>query len=114
MKTLDFGCGRKKYPGSIGIDIAANSAADIKRDLNKFPYPFKKNIFDFIWCHHSLEHVENILKTSGICYKIINYGDVGGQYKESEYKNLPNFLWGTQTKQFIKKISLYVTFCYIL
>ena len=35
-----------------------------------------------------LETVENILKRLGICYKIINYGDVGGQYKESEYKNL--------------------------
>ena len=76
MKILDFGCGRKKYPGSIGIDIAANSAADVKRDLNKFPYPFKKNAFDFIWCHHSLEHVNDILKTMEELHRISKPGAI--------------------------------------
>jgi|SRR3989338_2770831 len=70
MKILDFGCGRKKYQGSIGIDIASNSTADIKWDLDKFPYPLKTNYFDFIWCHHSLEHVSDIFKTLEELYRV--------------------------------------------
>ena len=70
MKILDFGCGRKKYPGSIGIDMAPNSAADIKCNVDKFPYPMKDNTFDFIWSHHSLEHVTDIFKTLEEIYRI--------------------------------------------
>ena len=71
MKILDFGCGKKKYPGSIGIDIAANSVADIKRDLNKFPYPFKENSVEYVKMGHIIEHLEDptssLLEIHRIC-----------------------------------------------
>ena len=46
MKVLDVGCGNCKLKGAIGIDISP--AADIRHDLNKFPYPIKPNSFDKI------------------------------------------------------------------
>ncbi|NIO22955.1 MAG: methyltransferase type 11, partial [Candidatus Aenigmarchaeota archaeon] len=55
MKVLDVGCGKKKHPGSIGIDIRPDSDADKVCDFDKgIPYP--DNSFDKVILHHSLEH----------------------------------------------------------
>lgn len=59
MKILDLGCGKKKYPGAIGVDRNQDSDADIIHDLNHFPYPFSSNTLDLIICDNVLEHLEN-------------------------------------------------------
>jgi len=74
-KILDIGCGKRKYPSSIGIDKNPDSDADVIRDLNKLPYPFKKNEFDIVYATHVIEHlrkpfkilkeIERILKPGG-------------------------------------------------
>ena len=38
---LDLGCGSKKRPGAIGVDINAASGADVIHDLDVLPYPFE-------------------------------------------------------------------------
>ena len=55
MKILDVGCGKSKYPGSIGIDISEKTDADVIHDLNKIPYPFEDNTFDYIICDNDDE-----------------------------------------------------------
>ncbi len=62
QKILHLGCGPKKIPGSIGIDINNNIGADVVHNLNKFPYPFKSNHFDKIVAENIMEHLENIPK----------------------------------------------------
>ena len=47
IKILDLGCGKKKRPGSVGVDINPNSDADIIHDLNVFPYPFENSSFEY-------------------------------------------------------------------
>ena len=53
MKILDLGCGNKKYKSKdnvvVGVDNVKLKNVDIAHDLNKFPYPFKKNEFDLIY-----------------------------------------------------------------
>ncbi len=39
--VLDVGCGVKKWPGATGLDISADTEADIVHDLNAFPYPLR-------------------------------------------------------------------------
>ena len=38
---LNLGCGNKKYPGTVGVDISNRYSPDIVHDLNVFPYPFE-------------------------------------------------------------------------
>ena len=56
-KILDIGCGKKKYPGSIGIDSNPQSDADIVANVEK-GLPFPKNTFDLVYSNHTLEHVD--------------------------------------------------------
>ncbi|OGD78283.1 hypothetical protein A2362_04270 [Candidatus Curtissbacteria bacterium RIFOXYB1_FULL_41_59] len=56
-KILDIGCGKKKYPGSIGIDLNPKSDADIIKNVEK-GLPFKKNEFDLVYSSHTLEHLD--------------------------------------------------------
>ena len=46
---LDFGCGNRKRPGSIGIDVNPRTDADVVHDLNVFPYPFADSSFDEVY-----------------------------------------------------------------
>jgi len=41
MKILDLGCGNKKFPGAVGIDINPLSDADVINALNDFLRPEK-------------------------------------------------------------------------
>jgi predicted SAM-dependent methyltransferase len=61
MKILDLGCGNKKCPGAIGIDINPETDADIIHDLNRVPYPFEDSIFDEIIADNIIEHLDNII-----------------------------------------------------
>lgn len=53
---LDLGCGENCQPGYEGVDLYAPSAKH-KVDLFKFPYPWKSNTVDGIFCSHFLEHI---------------------------------------------------------
>jgi predicted SAM-dependent methyltransferase len=74
MKTLVLGCGLKKPEGSIGIDMNAETTADIIHDLNRTPYPLKDNQFERIICHDILEHLDNIIATMKEIHRIGTHG----------------------------------------
>ena len=52
---LDLGCGNKKRPGAIGIDVNPRCDADVIHDLNAFPYPFAESAFDEIYADNVIE-----------------------------------------------------------
>jgi SAM-dependent methyltransferase len=55
--VLDIGCGSAKTPGATGLDISADTDADIVHDLDVFPYPIEDNSFDQILMQDVIEHV---------------------------------------------------------
>lgn len=65
MKKLHLGCGNRYLEGWTNLDISERDIygerikVDIKHNLNKFPYPFKKGCFDFVLMEHVLEHLDN-------------------------------------------------------
>jgi ubiquinone/menaquinone biosynthesis C-methylase UbiE len=61
-KVLDLGCGKRKRPNAVGIDVNSRSDADILHDLNQYPYPFSDSHFDEIYADNVLEHLDDVLK----------------------------------------------------
>lgn len=62
-RILDVGCGPRKYPGSIGIDMNPNTAADVLCHLDRGSLPFRDSAFDQVRAVHLIEHVENVIRT---------------------------------------------------
>ena len=60
-KKLNLGCGADYKKGATNVDFFS-SVADIRHDLNKFPYPFSDNEFDEIYCLNILEHLDDVIK----------------------------------------------------
>jgi len=61
-RVLDIGCGRNKLPGAEGIDFAANSVADVRHDLNVFPYPLSDSCYEVILLRNVIEHLQDIVR----------------------------------------------------
>ena len=54
-----MGCGNDIKKGYINLDEAKLKGVDIAHNLEKIPYPFKKDFFDEIYASHVLEHLNN-------------------------------------------------------
>lgn len=76
LKILDLGCGKKKRPGSIGVDYSDRHDADIIHNLNAFPYPFQDNEFDEIYIDNVLEHLDDVFKVMEEVHRISASGAV--------------------------------------
>jgi SAM-dependent methyltransferase len=71
---LDIGCGASKIPGSTGLDISADTAADIVHDLDSFPYPIEDASFDQILLQDVIEHVREPIKVFEELHRIARPG----------------------------------------
>ena len=70
-KILDLGCGRRKVPGSFGVDAMKLEGVDLVWDLNK-PLPKKLyGKFDVVHHHCVLDHLGNPLQFLEECYKCL-------------------------------------------
>jgi ubiquinone/menaquinone biosynthesis C-methylase UbiE len=63
IKKLNLGCGPDYKPNWVNLDYNSNYRMDVNHNLDKFPYPFKDEEFDYIYCAHVLEHVSDLFKT---------------------------------------------------
>jgi SAM-dependent methyltransferase len=90
MKTIDIGCGVKKYPGAIGIDAHKMPEVDIVLDLENGKLPFETSSVDSAFSSHTLEHITNlqklieevhrVLKNKGIFTIRVPYFNSSGAY----------------------------------
>jgi SAM-dependent methyltransferase len=74
VRTLDVGCGIRKYPGSIGIDVNPASAADVICDLDRFPYPFADRTFDRLRAIHVIEHLTDVIRSMEEFHRLVKPG----------------------------------------
>lgn len=62
-KKLNLGCGEDIKKDYINLDFVKQRGVDVVYNLNKFPWPFKDNEFDLIYCSHVLEHINDFERT---------------------------------------------------
>jgi SAM-dependent methyltransferase len=72
-RILDIGCGRKKYPGSIGIDMSAAGQADVLCDWTR-TLPFRESSFDEVRLIHIIEEVDDIFRVLGEVHRVAKPG----------------------------------------
>lgn len=72
--VLDFGCGNRKRPGSVGIDVNPRTDADVVHDLDVFPYPFADSTFDEVYADNVLEHLEKPVRVMEELHRITKPG----------------------------------------
>jgi SAM-dependent methyltransferase len=71
---LDIGCGASKTPGSVGLDISPDTAADIVHDLDVFPYPIEDSCFDQILLQDVIEHVREPIRVFEELHRVARPG----------------------------------------
>jgi len=74
VRKLNLGCGKDIREGYINLDKVKLNGVDVVHDLNKFPYPFKPNYFDEVYCDNLLEHLDNLEEVMREIYRILKVG----------------------------------------
>jgi predicted SAM-dependent methyltransferase len=74
MKKLNLGCGKDIKKGYVNLDSVKLPGVNIVHNLDKYPYPFKDNEFDEVYCHHVLEHLNSIIKPLEELHRITKKG----------------------------------------
>lgn len=72
-RVLDIGCGRKKFPGSVGIDMSAAGQADVLCDWTR-TLPFADSSFDQVRMIHIIEEVDDIFRMLGEAHRVARPG----------------------------------------
>jgi SAM-dependent methyltransferase len=72
--VLDVGCGSAKTPGAVGLDISAETDADIVHDLDEFPYPIESDGFDYVLLQDVLEHVSEPVRVIEELHRVLRPG----------------------------------------
>ena len=76
---LNLGCGTKKEPGYLGVDILKLEGVDMVLDLDSDkPWPWKAGSVESIKCDHLLEYIPGARRPHFLneCYRVLK---VGGQ-----------------------------------
>ena len=84
---LDIGCGRRKRPGHVGLDLVRVSDADVLADL-ECGLPFRDGVFDEIWMNHVFEHLDRPVAVTEEIWRVCRPGarvEVRGPHFSSPY-----------------------------
>ena len=73
--VIDLGCGQRKKPGSIGLDIARIGGVDIVADVFR-TLPFRDGCADEVFASHLVEHVDDLMAFMGEVWRICKPGAV--------------------------------------
>lgn len=73
-KILHLGCGISKPENHFGIDINPRSNANLKFDLDSFPWPLPDNHFEEVHCPAIIEHLNNFYQVFEEIYRVCKNG----------------------------------------
>lgn len=59
-RVLNLGSGERTIEGAVNVDYYA-AQADVRHDLDAYPYPFEDGAFDEIHAWNVIEHLENVI-----------------------------------------------------
>ncbi|HTY43631.1 MAG TPA: methyltransferase domain-containing protein [Patescibacteria group bacterium] len=100
MKKLNFGCGNDIKEGWDNIDIQKGPSISKNFDFDKFPYPIKDDIYDYIYASCIMEHLDDVEKVfselwrvskpGGIIHIVVPHYTNKGAYSDLQHKHFFN------------------------
>lgn len=75
VRVLNFGCGRRKRPGEIGVDVGALADADVRVGASG-PLPFRDATFDAVVSRYTLEHVAALDSVLSEIHRVLKPGGI--------------------------------------
>jgi SAM-dependent methyltransferase len=72
--VLNVGCGRKKLPGAVNLDITTATDPDVVHDLNVRPWPFPDSRFAEVHANDVIEHLDNLLGVMDELHRVCRHG----------------------------------------
>lgn len=72
-RVLDIGCGERKYPGALGLDLVVLPTVDLLANANH-GLPFRDNCLDGVHVNHVLEHVDNLVFVMDEIWRVLRPG----------------------------------------
>lgn len=61
--TLHLGCGLKRLPNALNVDVVASVQPDVVHDLNLRPWPFPDGAFSEVVAYDVIEHLDDVVGT---------------------------------------------------
>jgi SAM-dependent methyltransferase len=71
--VVDLGCGQRKKPGAIGLDVARVPNVDVLADVMR-QLPLKDNSVDGVHASHLIEHVDDVMAFMGEVWRVCKPG----------------------------------------
>jgi hypothetical protein len=71
---LNLGCGRRRLPNAVNVDIRAGVGPDVVCDLNKRPWPFRDGQFSAVFAYDIIEHCEDVIATMEEIHRVSSDG----------------------------------------
>ncbi len=100
-RVLEVGCGTKKTPGTVGLDLLPLPGVDIVHNMEEFPWPVEAGAFDEVRCFHVLEHVidicgvmdelHRVTRPGGRCHIVVPYFARYSAFKDPTHRRFCTF-----------------------
>jgi hypothetical protein len=75
-RILNLGCGAKKLPHAVNLDLTQLTNPDVVHDLNAVPWPFPDRAFEEVHAYDVLEHVFDVVSFMEELHRICAPGAV--------------------------------------
>ena len=72
-RGLDLGCGGRKRPGALGLDLSPRPGVDLVADLER-GLPFKDRCFDQVRLRHVVEHLSDVTRLMAEVHRVCRPG----------------------------------------
>jgi SAM-dependent methyltransferase len=92
--AIDLGCGTRKYPGAIGVDIARVEGVDILADVTR-AFPFRDSSVDAVYGSHLVEHLDDLMGFMGEVHRVCKPGAL--VYFRFPHGTSPYVIWKDPT-----------------
>ena len=76
FKKLVLGCGRKKQPDAVNVDIVSSTKPDICYNLNRTPWPLPDDWFEECDLYDVIEHLDDVVKAMEEIHRVCRNGAV--------------------------------------